>query len=796
MTVAAASRRGGIQATGLCPGLTGRGSARVLLVVACALGLIGAGARAAEGSPALQVATAAVSNVASESSSDPVERGMALRNAGSLDSAIAVLTRATREAQTPEARARAAGELGATLIQAHRYEEASAVLQTAYGTASGATRASIAIDLGNLSLIQGKTEAARVYFESALADAPTGGALHLAAQLNAARLAAPAERLTRLSGAANAIGALGDTRSAALYRLNVASQAHDLGVAGNALAYANLEDGRRIADAIGDVRLQVEARDALSGLYEQAHRDAEALAETRAALQRAARLPAATSADLLISLEWREARLTETHASTQDAVAAYRRAVAHVESVRQDIPIDYQDGHSSYTETLAPIYLGLVNLLLKEADGAPSERSSADLERAREVLESLRQAEMQDYLGDRCTVEALQGGNARPQPGTAFLYPVILPDRLELLLQTDQGITRATSAVGSASVGRTIRSFALELRTDSPVYPREARQLYDWILRPFEAQLTAQHIATLIVVSDGPLRLVPVGAFSDGRQFALEKYAVATVTGLSMTNASTPSRDLHALVAGMSQAGPVADRLAAEQASQASEGRAPEPAAVGTHGATRGLPTLLLPVAAGTAASSASETKNRDALALPGVRAEVEALARTLKGESLLDDQFTVGRFDAEASSGQYRIVHIASHGYFGGNARDSYILAYDDLVSLEDLQSLLKSDRYRQQPIELLSLSACETAEGNERSPLGMAGAAMKARAKSVLGTLWPVEDDAARAVMESFYTRLEGERITKAEALREAQLTLIHDPRTANPFFWAPFVLVGNWL
>jgi CHAT domain-containing protein len=94
---------------------------------------------------------------------------------------------------------------------------------------------------------------------------------------------------------------------------------------------------------------------------------------------------------------------------------------------------------------------------------------------------------------------------------------------------------------------------------------------------------------------------------------------------------------------------------------------------------------------------------------------------------------------------------------------------------------------------IDLLTLSACETAEGNDRAPLGFAGAAIRARARSVVGTLWPVSDEAASQFMESFYRSMR--QHGKAEAFAEAQRSLIESPRFSHPFYWAPLVLIGNW-
>ena len=175
---------------------------------------------------------------------------------------------------------------------------------------------------------------------------------------------------------------------------------------------------------------------------------------------------------------------------------------------------------------------------------------------------------------------------------------------------------------------------------------------------------------------------------------------------------------------------------------------------------------------------------------------EILALQSILPGTRLIDSEFTVDAFRQAATAGQYRIVHVASHGIFGGSADSSYILAYDDLLTLDGLQKMLSGEQFQKRPIEILSLSACETAAGNDRAPLGISGAAMKARAKSVLGTLWPVDDEAAVNVMTQFYAGVAQQGQTKAQALQQAQIQLIRNPQLVHPFFWAPFALIGNWL
>lgn len=121
--------------------------------------------------------------------------------------------------------------------------------------------------------------------------------------------------------------------------------------------------------------------------------------------------------------------------------------------------------------------------------------------------------------------------------------------------------------------------------------------------------------------------------------------------------------------------------------------------------------------------------------------------------------------------------------------------MTYDDLLTMDGLQTLLRAEDLREQPIELLTLSACQTADGDDRAPLGFAGAALKARAKSAMGTLWPVADEAAAALMPRFYSALAQAGTSKIKALQRAQIALLEQAKFRHPFYWAPFILVGSW-
>lgn len=724
-------------------------------------------------------------------------RGVALRQQGSLQQSIEVLSSALHQAEEPALRARVSGELGVSQWQARRLEPAEQSLALAFHEARGVQRARFAIYLGNMAAARRDQPAAQRYFQEAAAAGGSDPEIQVNIELNRARLAAPPQKLAALQMLSQRLQLVGREPRWASYHVNLGDQARALGAPALRLAWRHLEDGRRLAAQGGDVRLQAEATDALAQLYEDQGRGADALRLTRQAIALLRPVDAATAADLMIALEWRQGRLLGAQGQARQARTAFERAVNQIEAVRQDIPIEYADGRSSFRETLEPIYLGYVDLLLQDPDITTPEQERARLRQVRDVVELIKQTELQDFMGDRCAVEAVQGGSVGSLPaGTAVLYPVILPERLELVLETPEGLSRYTTIVNSAELRREAVLFAERLRTGRDDYRASAQQLYEWLLRPLEDELRQQRVQSLVVVPDGPLRMVPLGALHDGQRFVLEQYGVAMVTGMSMTNSAAPTQGrVSALVVGLSMPGPVVAKLGPALGAQV----LPSGAGAGAPARNLGPGSGLRPIRslrAGGAAPADDLQSLRERLALPGVKDEVQALSHILSGTTLLDADFTVDRFGDEARTGDYRLVHIASHGVFGGSAESSYIMAYDNLLSMNSLQSLLQAERFHKTPIELLSLSACQTAEGNDRAPLGMSGAAIKARAKSVLGTLWPVDDEAARQVMEGTYGAITKMHMSKTEALRQAQLQLLRQPASSHPFYWAPFVLVGNWL
>jgi CHAT domain-containing protein len=344
------------------------------------------------------------------------------------------------------------------------------------------------------------------------------------------------------------------------------------------------------------------------------------------------------------------------------------------------------------------------------------------------------------------------------------------------------------------------------LRNGKKAFKEPSQNLYNWLIAPLEKDLAAEQIKTLVVVPDGVLRLVPFSALYDGQHYIIEKYAVSVSPGMSLmgqTNHSK-SRSYRTLLAGLSKPGPVVEKLPLPMISAILE---PGSEATGdrTLAVTRGLSKEQLrdmkKREAGARAESllrlpGAEAKLKETLSLPGVENELNNLKKALNNTTMLNEQFTVDSFHQQVSGEEpYEMIHIASHGIFSSNADDSFLMAYDNVIKLDDLEALLKQDKGAQRGIDLLTLSACETAEGDDRAPLGFTGAALKAKARSALGSLWPISDEAASLLMTNFYTNMT-QHLGKAEALRQSQLQLLRNPKLSHPFYWSPFILVGNWL
>jgi len=166
-------------------------------------------------------------------------------------------------------------------------------------------------------------------------------------------------------------------------------------------------------------------------------------------------------------------------------------------------------------------------------------------------------------------------------------------------------------------------------------------------------------------------------------------------------------------------------------------------------------------------------------------------------GRLLMNEAFVYPSVKQELENTSYSIIHIASHGQFDKDPEKTFVLTHNGKLTLDSLEELMALSNFRQEPVELLSLSACQTAVGDDRAALGLAGIAVKSGARSALASLWFINDKAASMLLVDFYKRLlDSDTITKAQALQKAQINLLEQDAYQHPTYWAPFLLIGNWL
>ena len=395
---------------------------------------------------------------------------------------------------------------------------------------------------------------------------------------------------------------------------------------------------------------------------------------------------------------------------------------------------------------LGPVFIELTDLLLQHPKNLSDQKDiQSYLKEARSTMELLKAAELQDYFQDNC-VTALQSKTAgldNLQSRTAVLYPIILEDRIEILLSLSTGIKRSVTKIDSYDFKAKVTNFRvlLEKRTTHQSM-RYGRELYDLMIRPMEAILDENKIDTLVIIPDSVLRTVPLSALHDGKQFLISKYALATTPGLTLTDPKPLDKSkLKVLVGGL------------------------------TDGVQGFSP-------------------------LPNVAAEVNHIKDTYDSTVLMDKAYVTTNIETELEKTNFNVVHIASHAQFSSEPDETFLLAYSDKFSMDRLEALMGTAKFRDDPVELLTLSACQTAAGDERAALGLAGIAIKAGARSALATLWYINDQASSVLVSRFYDKLKIDKLSKAKALQQAQLSLMKDKRYQHPSYWSPFLLIGNWL
>ncbi|MEO1079093.1 MAG: CHAT domain-containing protein [Pseudomonadota bacterium] len=499
-----------------------------------------------------------------------------------------------------------------------------------------------------------------------------------------------------------------------------------------------LQRARASAQSTGDLRTESRAIGLLGSVAELQRQWPTALANSRIAAQLAER---AGALDLLYRWHWQTARALEAVGEPQKALNAYGLALDTLEPIR---PLLSRRSTSFFEREVAPLFFDAASALMAKVDRQPPEEQTAGLMQVRDTIERLRAAEVRDYFDDECvlaeerTVEIAGLGDH-----LAVVYPILFDDRLEVLISLDDRVVRHTTPVGRGELRRRVVEFRRALTGRAPeVFKEPAQDLYRWLLGPAMSTLQQEEVSTLVFVPDGPLRTIPMAALWSGDRYLIEDFAVSTSLGVSLTEPEPlDARDLTVLASGLS-------------------------------------------VAAGGLE------------ALPSVETELAQIDSLLGGQLLLNEEFRAEPMLQELSDGPYSVVHIATHGKFAADYRESFLQAFDGRISLNQMEQSVARRRLLGEPLDLLVLSACETALGDDRAALGLAGIALKAGARSAVATLWSVSDAATAELISEFYRQLSIPGRSKAQSLQAAQVALIGSDEFTHPRLWSPYLILGNWL
>lgn len=447
---------------------------------------------------------------------------------------------------------------------------------------------------------------------------------------------------------------------------------------------------------------------------------------------------------------WQLGRIKKLTNQPDQAIQYYRKSISALESIESALIYGYRGNPNIFTNRVRRIYLELAELLLNQANNSPVPQiSQSILSQVKQVIEQYKTFELKNYYQDDCVTELQKKLTSQKidhllTPKTLTLYPIVFPNRLEILVGLpNQQTQHFEVSISASQLNKKITAFRQQLS-----HPGNSRRLkstgydlYKWLIKPFEELLQKFEIDTLVVIPDSMLHSIPFSALFDGQDFLINKYAFAITPGMSLNTHNTgSSKESHILLTGLTEA-----------------------------------------------------VQNYNSL--PYVADEIQQIGSLFpKHTILLNEQFLKNRVKQQFSTSPYTTAVFSTHAQFSSNPKQSFLLTYQNKITLDELEQFIRNTNFHTQALDLLVLSACDTAQGDERAYLGLAGIAVKSGAQSVLASLWPVNDASTAQLIPKFFNHLK-HQTGKAKALQKAQQALQSESRFQHPYYWAGFLLIGNW-
>lgn len=489
-----------------------------------------------------------------------------------------------------------------------------------------------------------------------------------------------------------------------------------------------------IAKKIDDRRSLSSAYYELALIREQAENYQQAIELNKSGLvaSESAAFESSTS-DILFRLLWQRGRIEKRLNLKEKEILSYQQALWNLQSNRGAFAVGHHGLLFRLRDEVKPFLREYVSLLLE----------SNQPDRAIEALSFLKLSELQTYFIDPCfdvfsasdRSDNLPNNLGIDRNKTATIYTFIEPENLKLILKLPERPLQITEVkISGEELERKILNFHNSLGRQGFDYVAPLQELHSLIIKPIETELNANKIENLVFVQDGILRNIPMEVLlsTSEDRYLIEKYQILYLSGLRGEFSEDKVKQNN-IFFGVSEA-------------------------------RQGLNPL------------------------PFVKQEANFVRELLGARVYLNGDFTRANFFDLLKDQNYSTIHLATHGDFQGSAKNSWLLSFDRLMSLEDIKLALLSTKT---PAQLLVFSACETAAGNSLTTLGFAGISLRARVSNVMGSLWQVPDDSTSIFMEKFYQELNrGSNL--AAAKRTAQIDILQ--KSKKPLNWGGLILINN--
>ena len=604
----------------------------------------------------------------------------------------------------------------------------------------------ILLSLGNTALARSEPKAALNFYRKAASSA-TSVSTVVRAQLNQLSLLEESQAASRLvSQIESQLKSLPPSQMTIYAKINLAKNGqrlrqNNINIFSESELVRLLTEAKQQAEELNNTPAVSYALGNLAEVYAQSGQLQQAIDLTQQALYWGQTV---NNPNITYRWQWQLGRLQKEAGKTTEAIAAYTEAVNNLQELRSNLVALDPEVRFNFRERVEPVYRQLVDLLLE------SEPSQADLVLARQTIESLQLAELENFFRQACLEPKVEIDTiVERDNSTAVIYPIVLADRLEIIVKTPQNqllhFTTPVERDELETVTATLREDLLDITKTATVKQR-SQQLYRWLIDPLETALSQDRIDTLVFVLDGSLRNIPMSILYDEKQqqYLIEKYAIAIAPGLQLVESRSFSPKQNVLTAGISRKRTVA---------------------------------------------------GRDFSSLANVERELQQIqSQVAKSDRLINREFTQTNLQNQLDRENFSTVHLATHGKFSSDPEETFILTWDRLLKTQDLAELMQQSNFNEdEAIELLVLSACETATGDPLAALGLAGIAVRAGARSTLASLWFADDRYSSEIMNSFYREL-SQGTSKAKALQKAQIAVLK--KEQRPYLWSSFILIGNWL